>query len=83
MLLFKLDIRDFESVILSYELRDLVLKCINHRIVEFLLALELLNQILIQLSEIALMAGAIGLGNVAFGLFLFDTTCIQFHPLSD
>ena len=83
MLLFKLDIRDFKSVILSNELRHLVLKCIYHRIIKFFLALKLLNQILIQLSVIALIAVAIGLSNVAVGVLLLDTTCIQFHPLSD
>jgi hypothetical protein len=84
MLLFKLDIRDFKGVILSNELRHLVLQGIDHRVVELLLALELLNQVLIQLSEIALMAaGALGLSHVALGLFLLDTTCIQLHPLSD
>ena len=86
MLLFKLDIRDFKGVILSNELRHLVLQGIDHRVVELLLALELLNQVLIHLSVIALMAaGALCLSHVALGLFLlqFDTTCIHVHPLSD
>jgi hypothetical protein len=85
MLLFKLDIRDFKGVILSNELRHLVLQGIDHRVVELLLALELLNQVLIHLSEIALIAaGALGLTHVSLGLFLqIDTTSIQLHPLSD
>jgi hypothetical protein len=38
---------------------------------------------LIQLSEITLIAGAIGVGNGALGLFLLHPTCIKFHPLGD
>ena len=85
MLLFKLDVRDFKCVILSNELRHLVLQGIDHRVVKLLLAFELLYQVLIHLPEIALIAsGALCLTHVALGLFLlFDPTCIQLHPLSN
>ena len=62
MLLFELDVREIESVVLGYEFGDLVLEGVHHGIVEFLLAFELLDEVLVQLPVVA-AAGAVGLGH--------------------
>ena len=51
--LCQLDIFDLECAVLSDEFADFVLECIEHALVEFLLALKLLHHIIIHLLVLA------------------------------